>query len=955
MSRSDILAPYRCVGRVFGTVPAAYQPVDKSGNLGFLTVPVNNCVLNYSIRPFRLVWSSDHFESEVLLLSRSKKKIFAALSDRIEVMHHTGSWVKTILKGKTAKFMLNMGDVLIVLDDTGKLLVVDWRGDQILVEFDATSGGFEPTFMIHPDTYFNKILLAGKDGRSRLININTAKLIHEFPNDGQFNCKITYVEQSPAKDVVAFGLANGFIHLRHLKTGKTLLSFKQDGAVTGLAFRSDGYETLTSSNADGTIALWDLKEQKLVGQKIRAHDNKINTMVYILGSPFLLTGGIDNKIVIWFSETEQSLPIPRKIVEGHSAPVTAFRFCGPNSLISAGLDGVVRKFNIHRTDLISRLGIAREVKPGEVSKDRFQDVRLEPITDLKLELMREHCFDNIACAHKDSILVSSWSSRRNTKGSHLFHHERFSKDARFFGAKVTSMDISNDGNLIIIGYSTGHVDCFSMQSGKFKFTLVDKSLRKEGEKKRENPRSHEGPVQSVHFQLNSVDMITIGADGKVKWWTIEQLKPKLTKLNKFPVEEVPQTAQLDRESQLLAIGMSNGTLRILDARLGQTARVFPKFLGENVNFNVLEFSPDSFYLLIGSSEAVIRVIHLQAALCLGAVRCSAPVVKAQFSEDGRFVTTCNEGQRELFVWTNRLLLTGFSGKKSANVEEIPIKNLKDFGAVRVSYEDQALFDLDSDDEENEAQENSDIVQTLVIDGDESDEEEEVEKMDVQMKQVVELLGSDLLSISGQPSHRWSTLPHIEKIKQRNTIKEVVKKPIDVPFFLESTPNEAEIVADAGDQRRFKAAQRSDVDLLTDWAQTLIQAANEAALRQVFSDLTQKATSIIDFEIRALPANLLPKFIDMILIKLEQKQDADFVQAILNTFLMAHNEKICDDAEKEQKDDDEDGEDGDVAVTASDLTSKLRKLLQKEAEETEPFENLYDETAAVLKWIRSAVL
>lgn len=33
----------------------------------------------------------------------------------------------------------------------------------------------------------------------------------------------------------------------------------------------------------------------------------------------------------------------------------------------------------------------------EVSKDRFIDVRMEPILEMKLEKMREHVWDNVAC------------------------------------------------------------------------------------------------------------------------------------------------------------------------------------------------------------------------------------------------------------------------------------------------------------------------------------------------------------------------------------------------------------------------------------------------------------------------------------------------------------------------------------------------------------------------------
>lgn len=85
--------------------------------------------------------------------------------------------------------------------------------------------------------------------------------------------------------------------------------------------RTDGYETLASSNSEGTIAIWDLKEQKLVGQKTNAHQNRILTLEFLLGSPFLVTGAEDNRIVVWFMETENSLPIPRKIIEGHSDAV----------------------------------------------------------------------------------------------------------------------------------------------------------------------------------------------------------------------------------------------------------------------------------------------------------------------------------------------------------------------------------------------------------------------------------------------------------------------------------------------------------------------------------------------------------------------------------------------------------------------------------------------------------
>lgn len=79
--------------------------------------------------------------------------------------------------------------------------------------------------------------MGSTDGRIRIVNINTAKLVHEFQQDALFNCQITCMVQSPASDVVAFGMSDGNVHLRDLKSGDILFSFRQDGAVTGISFR----------------------------------------------------------------------------------------------------------------------------------------------------------------------------------------------------------------------------------------------------------------------------------------------------------------------------------------------------------------------------------------------------------------------------------------------------------------------------------------------------------------------------------------------------------------------------------------------------------------------------------------------------------------------------------------------------------------------------------------------
>lgn len=77
----------------------------------------------------------------------------------------------------------------------------------------------------------------------------------------------------------------------------------------------------------------------------------------------------------------------------------------------------------------------------------------------------------------------------------------------------------------------------------------------------------------------------------------------------------------------------------------------------------------------------------------------------------------------------------------------------------------------------------------------------------------------MFTLSGQPSHRWAVLPYIDVIKNRNTIKDVVKKPINVPFFFESTPNETDIIV-ADEIRKVALADRTEDEIWTEWARKL---------------------------------------------------------------------------------------------------------------------------------------
>ncbi|KAI6176244.1 hypothetical protein M3Y97_00777500 [Aphelenchoides bicaudatus] len=944
---SQILVPHRCVGRVFGKKPACYYGIQTSATLGYISFPINNSVFTYKIKPLVLAWISEPVASDVRVVVRDKTRIFAADDDGIDVLNFNGTRLKRLLQKKLKSpinFLISMGNILVCIEENGFISVVDVKTGNVLVEIETPSS-FVISSAIHPDTFYNKIVLGSTDGRIRIVNINTAKLVHEFQQNHLFNCEITCIVQSPAKDVLAFGMEDGNVHLRNLKSGDILFTFRQDGSVTGISFRTDGIETMATTNSAGTIALWNLNERLLIGQKIAAHSGKIHSVFFLLGQPNMITCGEDNKIARWFMETEIALPVPSKIIEGHKGEVTAIKFATDTSILSSGIDGHVRKFNIYRGDRISQLGVAREVKKKEISKDRFIDVRLEPIIDMKLEKMREHVWDNVACVHKDSPIVSTWSSRRYTKGTHLFCHDRFTKDGRYLSASVTAVEITNSGDLCFVGYSSGHIDAYNMQSGKFKFTFENPKFKST---KKESTLAHKAQIVAIFSYLNSRDVVTVSANGTIGWWMVESA----AKLKKFiDCGEKVSVATFSRESRLLAIGLHEvGNVHVLDADTGATARVFKNIARDESDFALLEFSNNSAYLLTADTSGIIRLIDLKSATLIGSIRCSNVCKKAVFSPNDLYVATCHENQSEIFIWTNRSKFASIYHSTRLD-ENLPVQALSCFAPNII--EDEIDFEL-NDDEEEETEGVETRVRRFVIDDDESDIEVLNESIEIDVEETADVTEEKgLFTLSGQPSHRWAVLPYIDVIKSRNTIRDVVKKPINVPFFLESTPNEMDIIV-ADQTRKIALADRSGDEIWTEWARKLSGATVTGDYIVCFNSLTDLSTPQIDLEIRSLPTSLTVAFVRMILAKLGESSQLDFVQAILCTFIRVHRDRIAQIDTVDENAQSENQENIAVPLAASDLTKELEELHKKLIDSTAKFEQIYTETLPVLKMAQEGV-
>lgn len=99
---------------------------------------------------------------------------------------------------------------------------------------------FDILDMFHPETYLNKILVAG-EGQLELWNVMTGNRIFSFDKNKHFakyfqEKKLTCLELAPAVDFAAVGFDDGSILVFNMKKSKILQKFTQKLRVENLAF-----------------------------------------------------------------------------------------------------------------------------------------------------------------------------------------------------------------------------------------------------------------------------------------------------------------------------------------------------------------------------------------------------------------------------------------------------------------------------------------------------------------------------------------------------------------------------------------------------------------------------------------------------------------------------------------------------------------------------------------------
>nr|CAD7427750.1 unnamed protein product [Timema monikensis] len=781
-------------------------------------------------------------------LSADSFLVFTA-SGNIVYAWRRGTELKHTYTGHTApvNIILPFGPHLVTVDEGSALKLWDIKTEELQAELSFSRDVFQVTALIHPATYLNKVLLGSEQGSLELWNLKTCTRVFVFPGWGT---PVTVLEQAPAINVVAIGTASGKIVLHNLKFDQTLMELSQDwGAVTSLSFRTDNHPVLVSGSVTGALVFWDLEHRKVFSQIQAAHSKAVTGLKCLPNEPLLVTSSPDNSLKMWIFDM-----LDGGAREGHTAPPTCIKFHGADghNLLSTGGDCTLRIFSTITETFNKSLGRASynrnlSRKKGKGADDPFL---MPAIAQLASESTRGKQWADTAAVHHGIPIVTTWSYDKLKMGDVKLVPERFSHNNKnnYGRVSATCVCITHCGNFVVIGYTTGHVDRFNVQSGLPRGNYG-------------SPLAHNGPVRGVATDgLNQVT-ITGGSDCLVKFWSFKP--PGKAPLSILRLEEPVNMFCSHRESSMLAVALQDYTVVVVDIDIRSVVR---KFLGHSGQVTTMDFSPDSRWLITASMDCTLRTWDIPSAQLIDCFQVESPCVSLSMSPTGALLATAHVDCLGLFLWSNRTLYSHVSLRPLLQQEDIPTMGLP----IPLGEETELPHNFDQEDTDLQYQSPAQISQELV-------------------------------TLSSLPSSRWHNLLHLDTIKMRNKPKDAPKVPKAAPFFLPTIPSlEVRFELGQTDKPGGQIRDGSSVDIhsFTVFGKLLNHSRETGNFAPAIDKFLSLGPSALDFEVNSLSLEgggsleLMLQYLKLVKFMLDSNNNFELAQSYLGLFLKTHGDTIA---------------------------------------------------------------
>jgi cytochrome c len=273
------------------------------------------------------------------------------------------------------------------------------------------------------------------------------------------------------------------------------------GPVRAIAISADG-DSVLSGSFDTAAIRWSLKTEA-AQQVLRFHSDAVNAVAFLKDGR-IATAGADARIAIWTQGRQQ----PDQIFEGHRGPIVSIAVSPDGArLASASWDHTVRIWSLGDGAQQVLEGHAQNVNGVAFTPDRRSLVSVGYDRELRIWPMAGGTSNVVTLASPLNAVAVAPEGEIVTGGADgklrfLTSEGQEGSEVRAGATPIVALTMSPDGMLIAAAGIGGVVTVIDRKARSILRTLGD-------------PGS---PVWSVAFLSDNANLLTGGADGKIRRW-----------------------------------------------------------------------------------------------------------------------------------------------------------------------------------------------------------------------------------------------------------------------------------------------------------------------------------------------------------------------------------------------------------------------------------------------------
>ena len=627
------ISPLKSIGLVIDGPALVYTIARKP----YMLASTGKSFKVYSLPSLKIKFLGPTLEEPISCVEAFNESTFIATGNTLRRFHFHHVLAQKTFSSKILHILVIDKDILVALEDSTihRLRSVDLEEQMNFLSNSPTH------LLVHPATYLNKVLCAGKKSLA-LINCNSGKILFEFQNEEHlkkyFAHEVTAMVGSSAVDVIALGFSSGDVLLLNLKTAEIIISVNIGSSVQAFSFSQDVAvaPVLFISGSKHRVFQLDLNRQEL-----ELVDFTKNAIQYSFITSLMLE---NQELLIGASNDRNTIRVIKLRDKGESVFRTLRERIGPEGPISKIRLFDNRFFATLSQGFLYRMSLYNDAATlkitNESSSENSTEISMKrSLQDIKLcdgTLISPTLFG----LPENSVLPIAFNFREAKQHKLLFERRsevKFRDDptyAKKFGQSrfCTAIELSVCGGYLFAGHEDGLLVKIAAASGEFQPEFISPAINEK--------------IISIHCDSLNHYTVVVTQD---KVYRLDFYSGKLISSEKVEAflgrQDLVVKSFFERESEILVLVFTN-SVGLVQSRTQKLHNLLP-IEGQ---INDVTFLPGSMKMIWAESPGKMVFVDLIFGEVQFEYVLKKPVVSLAACEETRLLYTVEEGSRDINLW-----------------------------------------------------------------------------------------------------------------------------------------------------------------------------------------------------------------------------------------------------------------------------------------------------------------